>query len=139
MTELPPSLRALLPHGDEACFVREVLNRLPQSILCRGSLPVGSPFAAAGRAPAFVALEFVAQVAALLGDKNSEGPTSPRAGYLVRVRELRMPRTGFHVDADLLAEIVREGETSSLGLFRGSVRDEEGVLIEGAFSVYVER
>ena len=119
-----------LPHGKEACFVQELVSISPRSVLCRGRLPAGSPFAPGGRAPAFAALEFAAQAAALLG----EG----REGYLVRVRELRMRRPSFGADAELTAEVVQEGEAPPLALFRASVRDGEGLILEGAFSVYLE-
>ncbi len=108
-----------LPHGPRARFVTELLARGDDRATCRGAIPADHAAAGGGAAPAFVAVELAAQTAAALPAGEGETERSgPRTGYLVRLREVELPRERIPLATALLAEVHREGAAGPLTRFR---------------------
>ena len=91
--EAPPvpgigELSVLLPHAPPALLVRSVLAAAEEEIDCVAEIPPDHPLAAAGRAPACLAVEAAAQAAAVLeAMARREDDPGARVGYLVGIRE----------------------------------------------------
>lgn len=139
---------ALLPHGPEARWV-EVVERLDHgAIVCRGAVPLESPFVTGGVVPAFVTVELAAQAAGLLealeraeaGHSAGQASAAPlRGGLLVRVRRLRIDRPLLRAGERLVALVERAGASPPLRLFHVRVLDEHArPVLEGGIAVYEE-
>jgi predicted hotdog family 3-hydroxylacyl-ACP dehydratase len=97
--EASGDLLDLIPHRPPARMVDAVLEIGDRSIVCSGSVPTASPFAASGEAVLLGALEMAAQAAAIHGGFLADpAPGPPAAGYIVRLRDVRFggraPRPG---------------------------------------------
>ena len=115
-----PPVEALVPHRGSMLLVLEILAADPASVTVRAAVSSANPFAAAGLAPSWLALEAAAQAAALheaLARSSEAGPTSaPRIGYLVSVRgaELGAP---FAAGAPLLVTVRGAGGAGGLATY----------------------
>lgn len=127
---LPPAAE-LLPHRPPMLLVRELLERGPGRLRCRGQVAADSPLARDGRAPAMLAVELAAQGAALLealerGDR--EGDAAPRRGYLISLQRLELGSPTLPAGEPLDASVVYDGGAGPLARYRIRVRGAGGEL-----------
>jgi predicted hotdog family 3-hydroxylacyl-ACP dehydratase len=87
---LPP-VADLIPHAPPARLLTEVLAAGTGGILCTGSISGGHALAAGGEVPGYLAIELGAQAAAALEALARHPGGHPRIGYLVGVRDARLP------------------------------------------------
>ncbi|HXV77556.1 MAG TPA: hypothetical protein VD788_14680 [Candidatus Polarisedimenticolaceae bacterium] len=139
MTPLPPDPAALLPHDGVARFVDRVLELDADRIVCAGRIPEGSPFAVAGRAPSFLAIELAAQAAALLECARREGPSRrARLGYLVRVRRAEFGGPFLAVEQTLRVHVRRSAAAPPLYRYDAEVESAGERCFAGSISTFVE-
>ena len=94
LSEPPPGDRPLrLPHAGAMRCVERVLAHAGASTLCRASVPATSPFCVDGVAPAWLALELLAQGMAAQGGVVGGG--AGRRGMLVGARRIELRTRGF--------------------------------------------
>lgn len=135
-------LRELLPLGGDALLLVDVVETSETGARCTGRVPASSPFATAGRVPAFACIEVAAQAAGAHGSILQQAVGDfrmPRAGYLVVVRSARFARPAFPADTDLDIVVKADGAAPPLALYTFSVRDPEGVVAEGSLGTFVDR
>lgn len=125
-----------LPHSGVARLVRDVLEIEDGRIVCRGELPLGSPLVGEEGAPAFIAFEFGAQAAALLGAASCDAG-APRSGYVVGIREARFARRMIDVGEPLIAEARLLGSAPPLAVYAIRVTLDGEEIATASLSVYV--
>ena len=133
---------ARLPHVGPARLVEDVHEIADDRIETVGAIPPRSAWIVHGRIPAYVALEFAAQSAAVFEiadapDVDDDGPAE--RGFIVRARELRCLRADAPADAALGASVRLEGTAGALAMYRFEVRANDEPIADGGFSTYVER
>ncbi len=135
-----PPLAELVPHAGPMRLLGRVLAHAPDETLCEVD-PEGSVLFAGddGRVPAWLALEYMAQCAAVHGGLAARAAgAAPAAGLLLGCRELRLhastldPRAGLRV-------WVRPGRSGRSGLrhFACALESEGAPLAEGELRVLV--
>ena len=130
-----------LPHVGPARLVEDVRAIGGDRIETVGAVPANSAWIDRGRFPAYVALEFAAQSAAVFeiaGAPGAGGGPAER-GFVVRVRGLRCLRTDAAADVTLSASVELEGTAGALAMYRFEVRANDEPIADGGFSTYVER
>ena len=133
----PPAIESLLPHRGPALLVESVAEVGANAIECWGRVPPESPFAADGKAPAFLGLEMGAQAAAVLEalQRLQEGASRPRVGYLVGIRDARF--AGELPVGHRLRVLARAaGGAPPLALYEVSVREDGVEFARGLLSTY---
>jgi len=118
---------SLVPHGEPARFVTEIVRIGQGTIVCDGRIPHDSPFVEEGRVPSYLALEFAGQAAAVLESISRVGPESepePRIGYLVRARDVVLSCGDLPAGAPIRASLTEEGAAFPLTMY--GVRVEMG-------------
>ncbi len=133
---------ARLPHVGPARLVEDVRAIEEDRVETTGAVPARSAWIVRGRIPAYVALEFAAQSAAVFEiadapDGVDDGPAE--RGFIVRARELRCLRADAPADAALRASVRLEGTVGALAMYRFEVRANDEPIADGGFSTYVER
>lgn len=97
-----PPVEQLLPHRPPMLFVRRVLARSAEAIVCEAVLPVDCPLADAGVAPTIAAVEAAAQAAAVWeGLRRQEAAATShgsRMGYLVSLRDVIFAQASLPVE-----------------------------------------
>jgi 3-hydroxymyristoyl/3-hydroxydecanoyl-(acyl carrier protein) dehydratase len=147
MEEMPapfPPVAALLPHAPPARLVRNVLAVSPEGLTGVAEIPGGSPFAAAGLAPAFLGFEAAAQGAAVLEallrqDQNDGGGASgPRIGYLVALRGARCAVGTLPVERPFRFAVRLTGSAPPLSIYEVTVAGAGGAeILRGAISTFL--
>lgn len=140
-----PAVEALVPHRAPALLLERVVEALDDGLVCRGSIPADGPFAADGRASAFLGLELAAQTAAAfeaLGRPRPEaGPRTeggPRIGYLAAIRDARFQVPELPAGTPLLATVRRLGQAAALAMYSVAVTREDGSeLLSATLSTYL--
>jgi 3-hydroxyacyl-[acyl-carrier-protein] dehydratase len=134
-----PPVEALLPHQPPARLVRSVLEVSPEGLTGIAEIPGASPFAVAGRVPAFLGLEAAAQGAAVLEalERREEAP-GPRIGYLVGLRGVRLAVAALPVERPFRFAVRLSGRAAPLSIYEVTVEGEGGAeLLRGTISTYV--
>lgn len=129
-----------LPHRGPALLVRRIVERDAAGIRCDGDVPIASPLAAAGRAPAFAALELAAQAAGLheilhTAESAAVAPTAPQIGYLVRVRDAAFA-ADLPTATPVQVRVDREGAAPPLTLYRFHATLAGTEVARGTFATY---
>jgi predicted hotdog family 3-hydroxylacyl-ACP dehydratase len=133
-----PPIEALLPHAPPARLVRSVLEVSPEGLTGVAEILGASPFAAAGRAPAFVGLEAAAQGAAVLEALQRREAPGPRIGYLVGLRGVRLAVADLPVERPFRFTVRLTGSAPPLSIYEVTVAGAGGAeLLRGAISTYV--
>lgn len=84
-----PPVVELVPHEPPMLLVDELLDWTPKSARVRARIKAGGPFVVAGRLPAAICLEYMAQaIAVAQGMRARESGTSFELGVLLGTREL---------------------------------------------------
>jgi len=131
-------VEGLIPHRGPALLVESIAEVRPDRIVCWGRVPPESPFAAEGKAPAFVGLEMGAQAAAVLealGRGEPEDGGGPRVGYLVGIRDARLA-VDLPVGRRLRVTARAAGGAPPLALYDVSVEDDGVEFARGLLSTY---
>lgn len=131
----------LLPHGQTARLVHQVVRSEPTLIDVVCIVPAEHPLASEGRAPAFLGLEMGAQAAATLeaiGRRRDSGAAGPRIGYLVRVSEATFLAADLPTEAALDVSARLEGSAPPLAIYRISVSQGGIELLNATLSTYCE-
>jgi predicted hotdog family 3-hydroxylacyl-ACP dehydratase len=113
-------------------------------IVCSSVIPGSHPLASAGEAPGFMAIELAAQAAAahetLLRRRQVEEMAGARLGYLVSVRETKLPPT-LPAGHTLRVIAMRSAGAGALTSYAMEVLDEAGSGVErvaaGALSTFL--
>jgi len=133
-----PPVEDLLPHAPPARLVRSVLEVSPEGMTGVGSIPGASPFAAAGRVPAFVGLEAAAQGAAVLEALERRDGSGPRIGYLVGLRGVRLSVAALPVERPFRFTVRLTGSAPPLSIYDVTVEGAGGAgLLRGAISTFL--
>ena len=133
-----PPVEALLPHAPPARLVRSVLEVSPEGLTGVAEIPGASPFAAAGRVPAFVGLEAAAQGAAVLEALERREAPGPRIGYLVGLRGVRCAVPALPVERPFRFAVRLTGSAPPLSIYEVTVEGAGGAeLLRGAISTYI--
>ena len=94
-------------------------------ILCAGRIPAGHPLAGGGEAPGFLAIELGAQAAAALEALARRPGGTPRIGYLVGVRDARLPAR-LAAGRALRVTAIPAGAAGALSTYDIEIREEGG-------------
>lgn len=133
-----PPVADLLPHAPPARLVRSVLEISPEGLTGVAEIPGASPFAAAGRVPAFVGLEAAAQGAAVLEALGRQEAPGPRIGYLVALRGGRCAVPALPVERPFRFAIRLTGSAPPLSIYEVTVEGIGGrELLRGSISTYI--
>lgn len=136
--DLPP-VETLLPHQPPARLVRSVLEVSAEGLTGVASIPGASPFAAAGRVPAFLGLEAAAQGAAVLEALGRrEAAAGPRIGYLVGLRGVRLAVAALPVERPFRFSVRLTGSAPPLSIYEAVVEGAGGAgILRGAISTFI--
>ncbi|HKH49837.1 MAG TPA: hypothetical protein VKM72_34725 [Thermoanaerobaculia bacterium] len=133
-----PPIAALLPHAPPARLVRSILEVTPEGLTGVAEIPDASPFAAEGRAPAFVGLEAAAQGAAVLETLGRQEAPGPRIGYLVAIRGARCAVPTLPVGRPFRFAVRLTGSAAPLSIYEVRVEGIGGAeLLRGSISTYI--
>lgn len=129
---------SLIPHAPPARLVRGVLAWDQESLTGLAEIPSASPFVENARSPTFLGLEAAAQGAAVLEALSRTEPSGPRIGYLVGLRDVRLPAPWLPVDRPLHFTVRRTGSAPPLSIYEAVVEGAGGQeLACGTISTYL--
>ncbi|MDH3520500.1 MAG: hypothetical protein OEM49_08595 [Myxococcales bacterium] len=135
-----PDVAALAPHQGPMRLLGAVLTHSPAETICSVDLEGSGLFRGAdGSVPAFVALEYMAQCAAVhAGLAARAGWRAPEAALLLGSRRLRLAVDRFPAGQRLRVSARHQRGESGLVLFECAVRDEASgrTLAQGRLSLY---
>jgi|GEM_PF-942436 len=133
-----PPMADLLPHAPPARLLATVLAAGAGGIVCTGIIPAAHPLAGGGEAPGFLAIELAAQAAAALEALARHPGGRPRIGYLVGVRDARLP-VRLPAGRALRVTAIPAGGAGALSTYEMEVREEgAGVpLAAGTISTFL--
>lgn len=131
-------LDELLPHGPAARLVGSVVELDAESVLCRASAPVESPYGDGDTISTLIGVEMAAQAAAVhqavLRIESGRGP-SP-TGFVVRARKLELFRERLEAPLSLLAGARLVSSSGALCVYHVACRLEDGPdLLTAALSI----
>lgn len=141
MTALPP-VASLVPHRPPMVLLDEVRAWDGATARCRLTVRPDAPFAVEGRVPAAVALEYMAQCAAVHGGLGARDRGEPaRGGYLLGARSLSLAVDHFDAGDVLDVEARREDGDGTLEHYEAAVHRAGARVAWASLSVYrgVER
>ena len=133
---LPP-IAELLPHDAPMVLLDEVGFWESPVVRCVVRLTDASPFVVDGRAPAVVALEYMAQtVGVWVGLSRRERGQRPVIGFLVGTRQVDLNVDAFDVGDELEVESIRRFGEEKLGSFDCITRRRGEVVSKASVNVY---
>ncbi len=132
-----PSLAEVVPHGPPMLLLDEITSWDGQRVECRLVPRADSPFVEAGRAPATLAIEYMAQCIAVYGGLVARARGEPVSiGYLAGARDVTLVADEFRVGEVLYVEAFHVWGDDALGSFACAVRREGEVVAKGTLSAY---
>ena len=135
-----PDIEALVPHRGRMRLLSGVLAHSIEETVCAVDLERSELFAEAdGAVPAFVALEYMAQCAAVhAGLASRAGHRAPSAAFLLGTRQLRLGTARFRPGQKLRVSARHQRGESGLIVFDCALRDAESgeTLAEGRLNLY---
>jgi predicted hotdog family 3-hydroxylacyl-ACP dehydratase len=132
-----PSLADVVPHGRPMLLLDEITSWDGQRVECRLVPRLDSPFVEAGRAPATLAIEYMAQCIAVYGGLVARARGEPVSiGYLAGARDVTLDADEFLVGEVLYVEASHIWGDDTLGSFACAVRREGEVVAKGTLSAY---
>lgn len=135
-----PRLDELLPHEPPMRFVERVVALTDEGMTGLARIPDECALVDQGTAPALVALEAAAQVAAVwesLRRWRKEASPRPRIGYLVSVRDATLHREFITAGADLYASIRLLTLSGPLCTYAVEVITEGALMLRGVIGTYL--
>jgi len=135
-----PEITALLPHRGDMLLLSRVLAHSPQETQCAFAPGSGAPFRdAEGALPAYLALEAMAQTAAVhAGLARRAGRRAPDAGLLLGSRRLRVAAPRLLPERAMRVRARHRRGEAGLVVFDCALHDETSgaCLAEGRVSLY---
>jgi len=117
-----PPIEELVPHRRPMSLLRSVRRFDPSGVVCDAVIPDDSPFLRDGRIHAVVALEYMAQAAAVwTGLVLRSESKAQRGGFLVSVTSMRLHASHFAVGDELSVRAVQRYRGSDSAAFECSV------------------
>lgn len=136
---LPP-IAELVPHEPPMLLIDELLAWTPVRARVRAQVRAGSPFVEAGRAPALVLIEIMAQaIAAASGMARRQTGGQPLRGVLLGTRELELTIDELAVGDVLIIDVARQLDDGTLARYACSVEREGQVVARAELNVMIER
>ncbi len=133
---LPP-VTAVLPHRAPMLLLDEVTSWEGKSIACQVVLRDDSPFVEAGRAPAALAIEYMAQcIAAYVGLRGYARGEPVQIGYLIGARDVTLPADDFRVGDVLHVTASHVWGDEALGSFACAIERGAREVARGTLNVY---
>jgi predicted hotdog family 3-hydroxylacyl-ACP dehydratase len=140
MIVLPADARAFLPHRSTARLLTQVTSCRRDAIEAWGAVPAAHPLAAAGLAPAFVAIELGAQAAAAHEAINRAGAgtggAAPQEGRLVRIRDARLARPHVAVESPIRVVARLIGSAPPLAMYHIETSTSDGAVADAVISTW---
>jgi predicted hotdog family 3-hydroxylacyl-ACP dehydratase len=135
-----PEVGELIPHARGMLLLERVLEHGPEHAVCTATPAASALFRdAAGRVPAWVGLEYLAQCVAVYGAlaARAEG-RPPRMGPFIGGRRLRLRVAHFHPEQVLRVSVRHLRGERGLIAFQGRIQEgeEDEPLVEGRLHVY---
>lgn len=137
-----PPVEQMLPHRDPFLFLQSVRELFGDRIMCRGMVEEGHYLAHGEEAPPILGIEMGAQAAGIHAALQHHDPETadltPRAGYLVAIRQARFHVKALPVGRALSVEAIARGAAGPLATYLILVReeDEEAALVEARISTW---
>jgi predicted hotdog family 3-hydroxylacyl-ACP dehydratase len=133
---LPP-LTEVVPHRPPMLLLDQVTRWEPRRIACQVVLRDDSPFVEAGRAPATLAIEYMAQcIAAHVGMRGRASGEPVQIGYLIGARDVTLPTEDFRVGDVLRVTAAHLWGDDRLGSFTCTVERGGRAVAAGTLNVY---
>jgi predicted hotdog family 3-hydroxylacyl-ACP dehydratase len=139
MRDTPP-VEALLPHRPPMRFVTSVISEYADGLTCSAQIPVRCPLVVNGHAPALAAIEAAAQTAALweaTRRRRAGGPTAPRLGYLVGLRDVMFFAQTMPAETSFSATIRLEAATLALAHYAIRIDLGSAVVLRGTLATFM--
>lgn len=132
-------IRDLVPHSAPMLLLRRVVEHSETTTVCEVETADSHLFAAAGgRLPAWLALEYMAQCAAVHGGLLARAASRPpRAGMLIGTRRLTLHTDGFSAGQLLLVSAHSVHTGAQMLSFAAEVRDRERTEILAAARINI--
>ena len=132
-----PPLAELLPQAGPMRLLARVVAHTREETRCEVDVDASALFAdEAGAVPSWVALEWMAQCAAVHGGLAARAAgAAPAQGMLVGARQLTLARASFDSGERLTVSVRALGTAGSLVSFACEVCDAAGVGASGSISV----
>lgn len=150
MSESYPSVESLIPHREPMRLLQRIVGETDDGgLICIGQISASHPLA--GPAPdgdgkvasSMLGIELAAQAAAVLEGiltiRATEGPFTPRIGYLVGLRGCHLNVPHLPVDRSLVATIHPSGRASSMAVYkiRVCIEDDGTELLTGTVNTWL--
>jgi 3-hydroxyacyl-[acyl-carrier-protein] dehydratase len=135
-----PPVAELIPHRPPMLFVERILGEADDGATCLGRVPSGCALVEQGISPAFVALEFAAQTAAVweaLRRSRESGSAGARMGYLVSLKDVILHRSTIPADAELIASVGLVALAPPLATYGVDVAVEGERALSGTIGTYL--
>jgi predicted hotdog family 3-hydroxylacyl-ACP dehydratase len=134
--EALPPLAEVVPHRPPMLLLDAVTRWEGKRIACRVVLRDDSPFVEAGRAPATLAIEYMAQsIAAHVGLRGRARGEGVQIGYLIGARDVSLPAEDFRVGDVLRVTAAHVWGDERLGSFACVVERGGRAVASGTLSV----
>ena len=132
-----PPLAELLPQAGPMRLLARVVEHTREETRCELDVAASALFAdEAGAVPSWVALEWMAQCAAVHGGLAARVAGGlPAQGMLVGARQLTLGRPSFGRGEQLTVSVRALGTAGALVTFACEVRDAAGIVASGSISV----
>lgn len=132
MLRFPP-IADLVPHAAPMLLLDRIVTRGTDSVTCALDVRKGEPFVDDEGLPAVIALEYMAQAAAVFAGLASVESHAPiRWGFLIGCSEFRLEFGRVALGAELHVQAQQVWGDSELGQFKGVVRMADGTLVATA-------
>jgi 3-hydroxymyristoyl/3-hydroxydecanoyl-(acyl carrier protein) dehydratase len=139
MPDAPP-VEGLLPHQPPMRFVTSLVSEYADGLTCSARIPFRCPLVVNGHAPALAAIEAAAQTAALweaTRRRRDGGPTAPRLGYLVGLRDVTFFAQTIPAEASFAATIRLEAATLALAHYAIRIDLGAAVVLHGTLATFL--
>ena len=134
--DLPP-ITAILPHQPPMLLLDDITAWEGKNFACRVILRDDSPFVEAGRAPAALAIEYMAQcIAAYVGMRGHARGEAVQIGYLIGARDVTLPAEDFRVGDVLHVTSSHLWGDEALGSFACAIERGAREIASGTLNVY---
>jgi predicted hotdog family 3-hydroxylacyl-ACP dehydratase len=135
-----PAVAELVPHEPPMLLIDELLAWSPEQARVRAQVRAGSPFVEAGRAPALVLVELMAQaVAAASGMARRQTGAPPVRGVLLGTRELELMIDELAVGDALTIDVARQLDDGTVARYACSVERAGRIIARAELNVMIER
>jgi predicted hotdog family 3-hydroxylacyl-ACP dehydratase len=139
MPDAPP-VEALLPHQPPMRLVTSFISECADGLTCSARIPVRCPLVVNGHAPALAAIEAAAQTAALweaTRRRREGGPTAPRLGYLVGLRDVMFFAQTIPAETPFSATIRLEAATLALAHYAIRIDLGSATVLRGTLATFL--